>query len=70
LLKEVDTMLKSIKRFWRSEEGAGLTEYAILLALIAAIAAIAVSLLGNALSNWFTEAGQEVESLNATGLGG
>jgi Flp pilus assembly pilin Flp len=50
-------MLSCIKRFVRNEEGAGLAEYAVLVALIAGIAAVGVFAFGGAINNWFTGAG-------------
>jgi pilus assembly protein Flp/PilA len=47
-----------IARFSRDEEGAGLVEYGMLVALIAVVVGVAVTLFGNNLSTgWNTLAG-------------
>jgi pilus assembly protein Flp/PilA len=40
-----------VTKFWRNEEGQGLAEYALILALIAIVAIAAVTLLGGSISN-------------------
>ncbi len=43
-----------------SEEGASLVEYALLVALIAVVAIVAVTVLGTAVSENFSEIGEEL----------
>jgi len=45
-----------LKRFWKEEEGQDLTEYALLLTLIALAAIVAMKNLGTAISNVFASA--------------
>jgi len=42
-----------LKRLWREEEGQDLTEYALLLVLIALVAAVAVAKYGSVLNSIF-----------------
>jgi Flp pilus assembly pilin Flp len=64
-------MYSWIKRFVRDEEGAGLAEYAVLVALIAGVAAVGVLAFGTATLGWFNSAGTDLNSmgpdLNGTG---
>ena len=46
-----------LKRFARSEDGGPATEAALLLALVAAIAGFGMLFLGEALSTFYTDAG-------------
>jgi pilus assembly protein Flp/PilA len=45
-----------LKRLWKEEEGQDLTEYALLLTLIALAAIVAMKNLGTAISNVFASA--------------
>jgi Flp pilus assembly pilin Flp len=45
------TMQNFLKRLWQDEQGQDLTEYALLLVLIALVAAASVKVLGQAISN-------------------
>jgi pilus assembly protein Flp/PilA len=47
-------MVHLMKRFLRGEEGAALVEYGLLLGLIAVICIVAITLLGNQVSNAFS----------------
>jgi pilus assembly protein Flp/PilA len=47
-------------RFGRSEQGAALVEYALLVALIAVVCIAAVTLLGNKTSSKFSEVGSRL----------
>ncbi len=47
--------------FGRSERGAALVEYALLLALIAVVCIIALTALGNQASDKFSTVGQSIE---------
>ena len=49
-------------RFGRDEEGASLVEYALLVALIAIVIAVAVGFFGNQLSTFFQNIGNTVKS--------
>ncbi len=51
-------------RFGRSERGAALVEYALLLALIAVVCIVALTTLGNQASDKFSKVGA---SINAAG---
>jgi pilus assembly protein Flp/PilA len=50
----------------RTERGASMVEYALLVGLIAVVAVVAVSLLGNGISGLFSHASNCVGSLNTT----
>jgi Flp pilus assembly pilin Flp len=47
-------MKNLLTRLWQEEEGQDLTEYALLLVLIAAVAVGTVTTLGNTVKNVFT----------------
>jgi pilus assembly protein Flp/PilA len=49
-------MKNLLKRLWREEEGQDLTEYALLLVLIALAAVTTVTTLGNAVKDVFSNA--------------
>ena len=49
---------KSVKSFWRDEEGAALAEYGILVAFIAIVAIVAVTFFGSRISAKFSAYGQ------------
>jgi pilus assembly protein Flp/PilA len=49
-------MTELLKRLWQEEEGQDLTEYALLLVLIALFAVAAMGNLGSAISNAFSNA--------------
>jgi pilus assembly protein Flp/PilA len=46
-------MSRTLRRFWREDEGASMVEYAILVALIAIVAIAAVQSLGNGIAQVF-----------------
>jgi len=48
-------MRKSFMRLWKEEEGQDLTEYALLLVLIALSAVAIMGTLGNAINNVFSD---------------
>ena len=50
----------------RSERGASMVEYALLVGLIAVVAVVAVSLLGSSISGLFSNANSCVGSLSTT----
>ena len=47
-------MLKHIRRFRRDEEGAALVEYGLLVGLIAVACAVAITLVGQEISDGFS----------------
>ena len=49
-------------RFGRTERGAALVEYALLVALIAVVCIAAISLLGNSASDKFSKVGTQISS--------
>jgi pilus assembly protein Flp/PilA len=58
---EANTKMKNLLlRLWREEEGQDLVEYALLLVLIALVAIAAVTTVGQAVSNVFSNAAQNL----------
>jgi pilus assembly protein Flp/PilA len=55
-------MTELLKRLWQEEEGQDLTEYALLLVLIALFAVAAMGNLGSAISNAFSNAATNLSS--------
>ncbi len=55
-------MTELLKRLWQEEEGQDLTEYALLLVLIALFAVAAMGNLGSAISNAFSNAAQNLST--------
>lgn len=53
-------MTELLKRLWQEEEGQDLTEYALLLVLIALVCVAAVGALGTAVNSVFTNAGSNL----------
>ena len=49
----------------RTERGASMVEYALLVGLIAIVAILAITFLGHGISNLFNSAGNTVNSVNA-----
>ncbi len=49
-------MSKLAKRLWQDETGQDLTEYALLLVLIALVCVVTIKTLGQAISNVYTNA--------------
>jgi pilus assembly protein Flp/PilA len=58
--KEVTAMVGTFIRRLRGEEGQGLAEYALILALIAIIAIVALIFLGNQVSSILSKVGNSV----------
>jgi len=56
-------MFNWIKRFVRNEEGAGLAEYAVLVALIAGVGAVGVLAFGTSVLGWFNAAGTDLSGM-------
>jgi pilus assembly protein Flp/PilA len=51
-------------RFGESERGASLVEYALLVALIAVVCIVAISILGREANSTFTDVGDQLGSTN------
>ncbi len=49
------SLINRVKAFWKDEEGATATEYAVMLALIIVIALGAISALGTKVSSTFAD---------------
>jgi len=56
-------MRELLKRLWKEQEGQDLTEYALLLVLIALAAITAMNTLAGAISNIFTNAAANLTTL-------
>lgn len=56
--------LTEIVRWVKSEKGASMVEYALLVVLIAIIAIVAISLVGNEVSESFSVVGQTLSTSN------
>jgi pilus assembly protein Flp/PilA len=56
------TMRNLLSRLWREEEGQDLVEYALLLVLIALVAIAAITTVGKAVSNVFSNAATNLTS--------
>ncbi len=65
LLVSMTAFIAGIKDRLSSEKGATATEYSLLIAFIAFIIIVGVSLFGTALSNWFSTLGTTVTSWKA-----
>jgi pilus assembly protein Flp/PilA len=55
-------MLQKMINFFKGEEGATMVEYALMVALIAAVCVGAVTLLGGNVNNTFTSAAGDIGS--------
>jgi pilus assembly protein Flp/PilA len=47
-------LVKKLREFMGNEEGQGLVEYALIIALVAIVCIVALTLLGNRVSNTYT----------------
>ncbi len=56
------SLMKKVKGFVSNEEGQGLVEYALLLALIAIIVIVALTLLGKKVNNVYQNIGDSLNS--------
>jgi pilus assembly protein Flp/PilA len=54
--KNRETKMTVVKRLWKEEEGQDLTEYALLMVLIALVAIASMQTLGTTISNVFSNA--------------
>jgi pilus assembly protein Flp/PilA len=55
-IREEPTMNTTLKRLWKGEEGQDLTEYALLMVLIALVAVASMQTIGTTISNVFSNA--------------
>lgn len=62
LMVSLVSFIAGIKDRFESEKGATATEYSLLIAFIAFIIIVGVTVFGNALSAWFSALGAEVTS--------
>ncbi len=51
----MQALVNRVKKFWKDEEGATATEYAVMLALIIVISLAAITALGNKVSDVFVD---------------
>jgi len=51
-----------VRRLWKEEEGQDLTEYGLLLVLIALVAVVAMQTLGSAINNVFSNAASNLSA--------
>jgi len=54
-------MKRLLKRLWKEESGQDLTEYALLLVLIALVAVAALQGLANAINNVYSQAANDLK---------
>jgi len=55
-------MNATVKRFWEQEEGQDLTEYALIMVLIALVAVVSMQTIGQTVSNVFSNAAVNLSS--------
>ena len=55
-------MYTVVRRLWKEEEGQDLTEYGLLLVLIALVAVAAMQTLGSAINNVFSNAASNLSA--------
>jgi len=55
-------MNTTLKRLWKEEDGQDLTEYALLMVLIALVAIVSMQTLGQTISNVFSNAAVNLTS--------
>ncbi|MFB4159385.1 Flp family type IVb pilin [Geomicrobium sp. JSM 1781026] len=53
-------MIKVIKSFWKEEEGQSLSEYGLILALVAVAVITALTLLGSNLTEMFNDIAEQI----------
>lgn len=58
-------MVELLKRLWQEEEGQDLTEYALLLVLIALVAIVAMKGFGSAVSSTFSNAASNLTTASS-----
>ena len=52
-----------IKRLWTEESGQGMTEYALIIGLIALAAIVTMGFFGESISNWFQSLTDEIDAI-------
>ena len=52
----------SVERFWNGEEGIAITEYGLLIALVAILMIGVVSLFSSSIASWFTAKSNKITS--------
>ena len=52
--------MKALKKFFRNEEGQGLAEYGLILALIAVVVILALTSLGSSINNTLSGVSEQV----------
>lgn len=57
-------------QLWKDEDGAPATEYALLIALIAVVAAVGMLALGSGLNAIFGNIGAQIGAVNVNPIGG
>ena len=60
--KNREAKMTIVKRLWKEEEGQDLTEYALLMVLIALVAIVSMQTLGQTISNVFSNAAVNLSS--------
>jgi pilus assembly protein Flp/PilA len=55
-------MMRILNRLWKEEEGQDLTEYALLVVLIALVCVASISQLGSAINSVFANAASNITS--------
>ena len=63
-------MMQLLQRFWRDDTGQGLTEYALIIALVAIGLIAILTLLRNSVGNVFNTTRNTLEGIPSTEYGG
>jgi len=56
-------LMKKVKGFMKNEEGQGLVEYALILALVALLVIVALRFLGNTVANTYNNIGNAMSTM-------
>lgn len=56
--------MERLRQLFKDEEGATMVEYALMLALIAVVCILAVTLIGTSARDKFNEVGTEIQNAN------
>lgn len=54
--------MERLRQLFKDEEGATMVEYALMLALIAVVCIVAVTLIGNSAKDKFNQVGNEIQN--------
>ncbi|MBO1265978.1 Flp family type IVb pilin [Proteiniclasticum sp. SCR006] len=54
--------MEFLKRLWNDEEGQGMVEYGLIIALVAIVVIVALTAVGGSLDKIFTDISTELES--------